>query len=336
MYMNLFFQDPCVGNLSYIQQLMGNFSVVCANMLELQSNFTNEHETITNIDPMIECCGINYPYESLKSYMPDASQQESYESFGFLLDTTDDNICGGADTCFVPDINGTFAGIMTTCEDNHYVKTELLNLLDNTASIDWWSIWISTGLLASIVLKGCVANFGIALVQLADPFMACDGKYVGPPKDFSFGQKEMNNLIVKSEHLLRIVAVGKVFFWGVFVNLTILNVVLGTERKGGEFDDEVDPAKQKKDALIGAFLIFVSLFPIAISYYAYHLVQQKYIVLIDNADSASTLNDDDEDEDESSSYCSSSMSSSSLYETDIDIEACEPSDDDERSVVEKN
>ena len=342
IYMKIFFQDPCVGNFAYIKDIFGNFSSVCKDMVELNANWTIENRTIFNIldliDPMTTCCEISYPYESLKDIMPDASMEEIYESYGFLLDPTEDNICGAADTCFLPDINSTFVGDMTTCEDNSFVRTQILNLLDNTANINWWDIWISTGLLASIILKGCVANFGIALVQLADPFMQCDGKYVGPPRNFNFGQKEMAKLIAKCDHLLKNQAVGKVFFWGVFMNLLMLNIILGTEREN-DFEEPVDPAKQKKDAIVGGFLIFLSMIPVGIGVYAHHLVKRKYFYLLKKAGSRQEESEYYYDGESSSSYYASSeyydesdSESESVGDSSTDLEAAEPPSDDEESI----
>ena len=61
------------------------------------------------------------------------------------------------------------------------------------------------------------------------------------------------------------------------MNLLMLNIILGTEREN-DFEEPVDPAKQKKDALVGGFLIFLSMIPVGIGVYAHHLVNESTFI----------------------------------------------------------
>jgi hypothetical protein len=143
-------------------------------------------------------------------------------------------------------------------------------MLNESSDVSWWKIWISTGLLASILLKAGVAKFGIGLVQLADPFMVCDGKYIGPPSTSFEDNDEMKAVLKKKEYLLRITSFGTVFKSGFLMNLMMLNIILA----GGP-----EEGIEGRDAAIGSFLIIVSLVPVAISFYASRLVTRKLLLL---------------------------------------------------------
>ena len=74
--------------------------------------------------------------------------------------------------------NVTFVGDLEACNENGYVINEVLDIASQT-NFSWWEAWIASGIIASILLKTGVANFGIALLRMADPLMACDGLFIG-------------------------------------------------------------------------------------------------------------------------------------------------------------
>ena len=151
-----------------------------------------------------------------------------------------------------------FLGNLTTCQDDDFARKEIMKL--NAAStVSWWDVWISSGVLASILLSAGVANLGVSLVHLADPLMVCNGRYEGPPLNFNFQEQDVKALMREKIVGLKMSALGGVVFWGSFMNLLMLNIVLGkTNEHRGDIQD---------DAAIGAILLPLSLLPIAASLY---------------------------------------------------------------------
>lgn len=92
---------------------------------------------------------------------------------------------------FLPILNETvaFLGDLTACEDEKFVRKQILKL-NEASTVSWWDVWIKSGVLASILLSAGVANLGVNLVNLADPLMICNGKYEGPPRNFDFQEEE--------------------------------------------------------------------------------------------------------------------------------------------------
>ena len=97
---------------------------------------------------------------------------------------------------------GAFLGNLTACEDNNFVRREIMKL-NEASTISGWDIWISSGVISSILLSAGIATFGVYLVKLADPFMSCGGKYEGPPKNFNFQDSELSTLMEEKKMVSR-------------------------------------------------------------------------------------------------------------------------------------
>ena len=142
---------------------------------------------------------------------------------------------------------------MATCEDHGYVRREILDVAEQT-HFDWWQLWISSGILSSILLKAAVANFGLALLRCADPFSLCDGSFLVQPKPTKIPQQQQqqpsssssssnedavlpcdwNRLKLQSEMSIRWWAFGSAVFWGLCIVVMIVNLILvHIQRIGG-------------------------------------------------------------------------------------------------------
>lgn len=111
--------------------------------------------------------------------------------------------------------------------------------LSELSTISWWGIWVSSGVLAHIILPMAVARFGVSVVRLADPFMSCDGKYVGPPKGFQFNESGVEGLMKKTKEDLILAAKGRVLFWALFTNVLMLNIAFARNQAVSKGDSAV-------------------------------------------------------------------------------------------------
>ena len=178
------------------------------------------------------------------------------------------------DVGYFLDKQAEFRGNLTTCEDNSFVREEILDMHESS-NVNWWQIWISSGVLASILLKAGVANFGVSLVRLADPFMICDGKYIGPPSNLNFQRSELQELTQAKKDALRIAGLGGVFLWGLFMNLMMANIIISILSS-----DDAESISEG-DAAVAVVLILVSFLPVSISWRAYRIVQGANVNLAD-------------------------------------------------------
>jgi len=229
IYMKVFLQDPCVARQEYVSAISGNYSTICSSMISAQSKWSNANNTIHDILTMVghmvsSCCG-PYPYEALNQPIftkDNIAHTELMREYGFIYDLSGGGLCG--DSCYLPSfVNISFIGNLTTCEDNDFVRREILELSE-LSTISWWGIWVSSGVLAHIILPMAVSRFGVSVVRLADPFMSCDGKYVGPPKGFQFNESGVEGLMKKTKEDLILAAKGRVLFWALFTNVMMFNI----------------------------------------------------------------------------------------------------------------
>jgi hypothetical protein len=302
VWAKLIYQDPCVADRDYVQYIGGNISEICGAMVDMESNWKLDNRTIHNVLEMIplmnQCCS-RLPYESLGDLMPGADARETMESFGFEYSQSND-ICPGS--CYLMEQSAEFVGIMDACTDNSYVREEILDITEDT-QFRWWDFWISSGILASIFLRAGVANFGIGLLRVADPLMQCGGKFLGPPTNYELPAEDMRRLRESKENNLRFFGFGTVFFWGLFMNLMMLNIFLashGSSQEGGG---------DKNDATVGIILVLFSFFPLTISWYACRLVVKKIDL----------LSESHEDGESSSSFSCESESSISTNSDDNNL-----------------
>jgi len=73
----------------------------------------------------------------------------------------------------------TWVGNTTLCIDTDFAS-RLVSSPGETDS-EWWELWLSTGLLAQILIKFVIVNYGIALFRWADPLSTCGGQCLWPP-----------------------------------------------------------------------------------------------------------------------------------------------------------
>jgi hypothetical protein len=116
----------------------------------------------------------------------------------------------------------------------------------DSVETNWWQIWISTGILAQLLIKVAVTNFCVNLYRLADPLSSCGGRFEWPPEYLfrvraddqtsteniaSTSGMPMNmatKLRKRKTISLSIIAFKWSMFWGILSNLCLLNLALAT------------------------------------------------------------------------------------------------------------
>lgn len=110
-------------------------------------------------------------------------------------------------------------------------------MVADDTGLSWWELWISSGLLAGLVVKFFIANFGISLVKLADPFFVHDGKYESPPTSVKVSEEEgdAKSLLFVNEEItqnkiaaLKAIAFREVIVWGVLTNLCLISLFVAS------------------------------------------------------------------------------------------------------------
>ena len=136
-----------------------------------------------------------------------------------------------------------------------------------------------------MLLSPAVANYGISLAKLADPLMVCDGKYEGPPRGFNFRDSEVRSLMEEICFSLKISAFGSVVFWGIFMNLLMVNVILGKMENGADEENDTET----EDAVVAGFILAMSILTVFVAARADQLLSKRILL----------FEETDEDEDES-------------------------------------
>jgi hypothetical protein len=120
----------------------------------------------------------------------------------------------------------------------------------NSSQGQWYDLWIASGFIATLLIKVAMANFGLALMELADPFVVCAGEFLWMPTSFGSGRQlstrasGANRQILEAfdeqgrslpsemvrtwfqakQRALFHCALSKVLFWGFLVHLCLVNL----------------------------------------------------------------------------------------------------------------
>ena len=150
---------------------------------------------------------------------------------------------------FAPSMDFEFLGNTTICTDRDFSRDEILVASDT--GLSFWELWLSSGLLAGILVKFAIANFGVALLKVADPFCVCDGKYESPPETAMYqdrsneeegGIETSTATIHVSEEVtkakaaaLRAIAFRQCLIWGFITNSSLLSLLTVSSSKLDKF-----------------------------------------------------------------------------------------------------
>jgi hypothetical protein len=125
---------------------------------------------------------------------------------------------------------------------------------------NWWELWVATGLLARILIRVSVCNFGIALSRMADPLSICAGRFEWPSTRFKLAESTNKTLEqVKREKatIYRWVALKSTVLWGILTHICLINLMLTAWNSGASTELHSD-----EKLGIAAFAIGLFSFPL--------------------------------------------------------------------------
>jgi hypothetical protein len=161
------------------------------------------------------------------------------------------------DLVMVQNVDPYFLGNTSICNDRSYARSHLVQESEDIDDVNWWDIWVGSGIVAALLVKTCVTNFCLGLLQFADPFSAYDGEYEGPPGAYSFGtEEEIEQLRDIKMSNLRSFALGRICFWGILSNIFMFNL----------WQTMTPDGNGASDAAVCAALLAVSVVPLIWTY----------------------------------------------------------------------
>lgn len=181
---------------------------------------------------------------------------------------------------FVPDEGIDFFGDSTICTNGTQARKLVLESAPDS-HMDWWDLWVASGFLAILVVKFAVANYGLALMHLADPFVVCAGEFLWVPTDMgmeiktSNGQKErvefleafdergralptemISKWFSSKKRSLYIVGLSKSVFWGIVVHLCMFNLFVAVQEDADELGTLTAMLDQRDMKVLAACISF--------------------------------------------------------------------------------
>eukprot|EP00586_Coscinodiscus_wailesii_P001633 CAMPEP_0172485240 /NCGR_PEP_ID=MMETSP1066-20121228/13184_1 /TAXON_ID=671091 /ORGANISM="Coscinodiscus wailesii, Strain CCMP2513" /LENGTH=320 /DNA_ID=CAMNT_0013250357 /DNA_START=177 /DNA_END=1139 /DNA_ORIENTATION=- len=198
LYMKNLLKDPCYVDASFLWEAGQTLDRMCHELGYLENEWTNKSafidSTLKEVGAFQEMCHYGYPCQYLCGILPqmnDTATKMDLESIHFGTVVDQDDMCPACDSVdvHIQRPNATFLGNTTLCHGPKFAKQAFLGMAPDTY-IDGWNLWIYSGLLASILVKTCVANFGMSLLHMADPLFVCNGEFEGLPCDQQFSSTD--------------------------------------------------------------------------------------------------------------------------------------------------
>lgn len=234
-----FLTDPCFLDSDFIGNRTKIVRDVCTKLIDVENKVGTAKFEITqliaDVTQFDEQCGCPYPGRYLNSsYLMEDSNVLGFEknwSIKMFVDKSDVLL-------LKPKDQFQFLGNETICVDQAYARDQIM--LAEDTGLSWWQLWITSGLLAGLVIKFFISNLGISLVKLADPFYSCEGKYQSPPEDlkytssddeegdtqsFLYVNREITEIKTAS---LRAIAFRGTIFWGVLTELCLVSLIMSS------------------------------------------------------------------------------------------------------------
>ena len=170
--------DPCFLDGDFIKNRTAIVKKTCTELIKMENNWGIIDVKVDAALDVISDCSISFPFTNSSGYCPDLSNVDivNREELALTKHFWSDTVSRGCRDAWAA---SEFIGNETICIDDNYSRDEIL-VADDTG-LNWWELWMTSGLLASVLVKFSVANFGVALLKVADPFCVCDGAYESPP-----------------------------------------------------------------------------------------------------------------------------------------------------------
>lgn len=246
-YFQNLISDPCFLDETFMQERNDIIENVCETLTEMENNWTNEKIRISSILSEVKVfqdnCSCVSPYINLAAVetldsIP--SNKQEADEIGFGQEWTFDvkrtvNGTTISETPYSPTLNSTFLADTQVCFDSlialKYLYTSFENEddeQDKNEKPNFWQIWISSGLLATFLLKISFTSYTMALYNHADPFASCNGSYEGPPDSFAEFIEIGEDVTEQKKEELQGSSLRSLIFWCFLTNFCMLSLFLST------------------------------------------------------------------------------------------------------------
>ena len=271
--------DPCYLDGKYVYDRYAVIDEICDKLVPLQPNFEFKFQSVSPILAEIEhfaqdsCQNCLFPMRYLFEFRTEKFPLSEVGQLGFSKPSPD-LMCArrGKCTVLLPVDDIVFLGNRTICLDSEYAKSRALVAPDTKfvlqASVN---LWINTGLLASFLVKIAMTNFSMGLLNLADPFLTCDGKFMWIPEALGtgVGSKDTNQVFRgftnNKRTSLRNTFLRTCIIWGTIFHLCVYNlfksaIETSSQRYGGLLLGNQDRAILIFTTIASVLVIAMSIF----------------------------------------------------------------------------
>ena len=189
--------NPCYADPAFLKQKQQAISDVCYELEKLKTERTIRQQEIEQklfmADFMLDTCNCPIPNLNLTEYMhmPQgglfvSSSREKLPDWVEAINMKArnapyyENIYIGlipwtklTYAFYLPQKDSPFIGNTTVCEDTEFQREQIHSAPES--DMNWFELWISSGMLAQLFTKFVAANFCAALLKSADPLGSIDG-----------------------------------------------------------------------------------------------------------------------------------------------------------------
>lgn len=249
LYFQNLLKNPCYADVDFLADAARTLDNTCKEIAIMDYSWTDKTTAITStleeVKAFEDTCKCDYPCQYLCQIQPDSTDNATTNQLKRLhfADAAEyeymygNNImCASCDAdILLPSENATFVANRTLCDDKSHAFVTFLNTSPES-EIGWWNLWVESGLLASLLVKTFMANFGVAILHLADCFIGCNGQFEGPPKSQHF--ESTPELKARCEQNLKMIALQKCIMWAVLANACLINIAVSTFYNGSTGNED--------------------------------------------------------------------------------------------------
>lgn len=247
--------DPCFLDDSFVNARYDIVDNICEPLTEMENNWTNEKIRIDSILSEVvsfqDNCSCVSPYLNLaeiETLSTTPSNKQEADEIGFAQEWTFDvkrtmNGTTTSETPYTPTQNSTFVADTQICYDSVHALKYILSSSSNEDDEQeeeeeeekpgFWQIWVTSGLLATFLMKISITNYTMALYNYADPFASCNGSYEGPPDSFAEFIDIGEEVTEQKKKELQFSSLRSLILWCILTNFCMLSLFLST--KFGDF-----------------------------------------------------------------------------------------------------
>ena len=188
--------DPCLLDPKYTHDRYAIINDICDKLVPLLPDFELKKKTIPTMlneinefaQPACESC--KFPMHDLYKYRIENFPESMVGGWGFT-ELSPNHMCDKKSRrCNVlfPTEETEFIGNRTLCLSEEDMRAMAVKAPSTEFDFESMAnLWISSGLLASFLVKIAMSNFSVGLMLLADPFVTCSGEFLWIPTQLGSG-----------------------------------------------------------------------------------------------------------------------------------------------------